>query len=465
MGATLYRCITGELPPDSITRIYHDTIKKPSELGISSPAGMEAAMMKAMAVKAEDRFSSMEDFLQAVTGRNSGAASPNIGNLRKRPEPGIVGTQTKFPKKSLVLKMTVLIICAVLTGMGVWKLLLGSSDQPDRKPSELPAWTREQSESAPEQRESEQSPLTDYSNEHLNLSMKIPDDFKETDPGSAVFISSDESCSLQIGFYTYWSGFPVYYLADVESNAEKYVRHFVEILESTDITDYKILSKDYCKIGEQNSYQIQFEATESGGSTMAFLAAFIDGQNGFGCYNVIASYPRENKSVEEKLLSSLGSFQCLGPAETDYKLLCDENLSFQFMYAEKEPALDFKMEDDILTATSMEGIDYVILTVGVVPLAGMETANEVLGQVTEGLEEMYPGIGQLGEQKTQESGGMEWAVRNYVNDSEGIAVYMSYSVSIWQDQAYLIIFTSSQEAQLGDNGLKTDIMGSIRPAA
>ena len=35
MGATLYRCITGVLPPDSIERIHNDTIKRPSELGIS----------------------------------------------------------------------------------------------------------------------------------------------------------------------------------------------------------------------------------------------------------------------------------------------------------------------------------------------------------------------------------------------------------------------------------------------
>ena len=84
--------------------------------------------------------------------------------------------------------------------------------------------------------------------------------------------------------------------------------------------------------------------------------------------------------------------------------------------------------------------------------------------ITEGLDTIYPSIEQLGGLKEQASGGMELVVQNYVNESDGTAVYMTYSVSIWEDQAYLIICSSSQETQLDDNGLKTDIMGSLRPA-
>lgn len=40
MGATLYRCITGVLPPDSIERIHGDTLKRPPSLAspISPPS-------------------------------------------------------------------------------------------------------------------------------------------------------------------------------------------------------------------------------------------------------------------------------------------------------------------------------------------------------------------------------------------------------------------------------------------
>ena len=60
MGATLYRCITGQLPPDSVERIHGDTMKRPSELGFRIPANVENAIMKALAVKTEDRFPNME---------------------------------------------------------------------------------------------------------------------------------------------------------------------------------------------------------------------------------------------------------------------------------------------------------------------------------------------------------------------------------------------------------------------
>ena len=71
MGATLYRCITGQLPPDSVERIHGDTMKRPSELGFRIPANVENAIMKALAVKTEDRFPNMEAFIGALNGRIS----------------------------------------------------------------------------------------------------------------------------------------------------------------------------------------------------------------------------------------------------------------------------------------------------------------------------------------------------------------------------------------------------------
>ena len=71
MGATLYRCITGQLPPDSVERIRGDTLKTPSELGIHLPQPVEQAILKALAVKTEDRFSNMNAFLRALTGKVS----------------------------------------------------------------------------------------------------------------------------------------------------------------------------------------------------------------------------------------------------------------------------------------------------------------------------------------------------------------------------------------------------------
>ena len=93
-------------------------------------------------------------------------------------------------------------------------------------------------------------------------------------------------------FYDKAAGFPVYTLSDVEENAEKYVQYYIGLLESTNITKHEILSRGYREGSSLDTYLIQFSATESGGTTMEFLAAFIECQNGFGCYNLIGSYPQ-----------------------------------------------------------------------------------------------------------------------------------------------------------------------------
>lgn len=68
MGATIYRCITGVLPPDSVERFHGDTMKRPSELGVYIPENVEDAVITALAVRIEDRFQSMSAFLGALDG-------------------------------------------------------------------------------------------------------------------------------------------------------------------------------------------------------------------------------------------------------------------------------------------------------------------------------------------------------------------------------------------------------------
>ena len=252
MGATLYRCVTGELPPDSIARVHHDTLKKPSALGIPLPANIEGAMMKALAVKAEDRFPSMEAFLQAF---GAGTAPPKAARRAGRPPAERGGARAKLPPKSFALKAAALVVCAAVIGLGVWKLAAGNSAPPEGHAGPTVSSSEPQN-SLPEPSGSVPVDLTEYSNDSLNFSMKVPAAFTQTDPERAVFTSSDGSCSLQIGFYTYWAGFPVYSLADAASNAEKYVQYFIGLLTSTDITEHKILSEGYRQIGALNSYQI-----------------------------------------------------------------------------------------------------------------------------------------------------------------------------------------------------------------
>jgi len=62
LGATLYRMITGKLPLESIDRLFEDTLLMPGELGMAVPGSIDSILKKAMAVKAEDRYQTVQEF-------------------------------------------------------------------------------------------------------------------------------------------------------------------------------------------------------------------------------------------------------------------------------------------------------------------------------------------------------------------------------------------------------------------
>lgn len=66
MAVTIYFCITGQLPPESIQRMYEDTMLPPSRLGARIGKRTEEALMKALAVFARDRFRDIPSFADAL---------------------------------------------------------------------------------------------------------------------------------------------------------------------------------------------------------------------------------------------------------------------------------------------------------------------------------------------------------------------------------------------------------------
>ena len=66
--ATMYKCITGENPPDAIDRVIDDHLKKISEFGIVIPPQEEAAIIKGMSVSAKDRYQNIKDFCEDLYG-------------------------------------------------------------------------------------------------------------------------------------------------------------------------------------------------------------------------------------------------------------------------------------------------------------------------------------------------------------------------------------------------------------
>ena len=66
--ATMYKCITGENPPDAIDRVIDDHLKKISEFGIVIPPQEEAAIIKGMSVSAKHRYQDIKDLCEDLYG-------------------------------------------------------------------------------------------------------------------------------------------------------------------------------------------------------------------------------------------------------------------------------------------------------------------------------------------------------------------------------------------------------------
>jgi serine/threonine protein kinase len=161
-AATLYRLITGMVPPESLDRMEEDTLIPPSQLGVAIPPAAEAALLKALSLKAQDRFQNMLAFQRALYSPNLDVKTTPIypatnstqpfqpNSFVTQPQPPIRNTHPTQPisvhsvtPQPIKKKKTGLIIGGVLGGgvllIGLFigfLLVLGSmgEDDPGPKP-------------------------------------------------------------------------------------------------------------------------------------------------------------------------------------------------------------------------------------------------------------------------------------------------------------------------------------------
>lgn len=69
MCATIYRLITGKVPPISTDRAFQDDIVPPSKLGAKISPQEETALMRGLAVKSSERIRSMDELLKCLKGK------------------------------------------------------------------------------------------------------------------------------------------------------------------------------------------------------------------------------------------------------------------------------------------------------------------------------------------------------------------------------------------------------------
>ena len=66
--ATIYKCITGVTPVDTLERSQHDTLKKPSELGVNIAENLELVLMYGLAIYPQNRCQNMNDLRRFTEG-------------------------------------------------------------------------------------------------------------------------------------------------------------------------------------------------------------------------------------------------------------------------------------------------------------------------------------------------------------------------------------------------------------
>jgi serine/threonine protein kinase/tetratricopeptide (TPR) repeat protein len=100
VGATLYKALTGQTPPDALDRKEEDTLAPPSRLEVSIPPPAERALMTALAVNARQRFQTMGEFQEALLGGASMTVQFQPAQVPSQPAPGPVRAPDSAPVSS-----------------------------------------------------------------------------------------------------------------------------------------------------------------------------------------------------------------------------------------------------------------------------------------------------------------------------------------------------------------------------
>ena len=94
--ATMYKCITGENPPDAIDRLVDDYLKKISAFGISVSPQIEKAIIKGMSVTAKDRYQNVGDFCEDLYGGYEENSEPEAEESQAEPVVAEANVETKM---------------------------------------------------------------------------------------------------------------------------------------------------------------------------------------------------------------------------------------------------------------------------------------------------------------------------------------------------------------------------------
>ena len=496
MGATFYRCITGMLPPDSVERIRVDALKAPSELRIIIPRHIEQAILKALAVKTEDRFPNMGALLRAlrgevpvreqvVAGVSKRAQDPALGQSSYDAEDAAGRRHGLLSRLAAVCKakpaiaglaggglLVVIALCIILPitlsgskegtlpggaavgevpGVSAEVATPGSTAEPSVPPVSVP--------------ELETRDLG-----ILSASIGVPSDYVESADGFS-FANEERGCAVTTSFV--WNlGVPIYTLSDIESHLDEII---ASVMLGFDVADYTIHSAEYGAVGGRDAYRVYFEGTDAAGVSMDMLYLAVQGENPFGCYIILGAWSKGDEAGGQEIGDILQSFRCNGVPDITYSMWYSENIGIKFII-DDSLAIGSVWETEIQLENGVAEIIAIYPTeaameVGLGDISSPDSGGVEIGYVSEygysTPEEMLDGNadsveasgGIVGQRYAADSGGVEWLCQNY---SIGSFDFSSAAAVIEGRVFYLSAMynDTSQEAVVA---LCNQVMASVRP--
>ncbi len=190
LAGTIYKCLTGITPPEALERLRQDELVRPNEGGAGLSAGQENALIKALAVRAEDRYQTVEAFRQdlyadaakpkTVSAAPSAEAATGSLPAAEAPQTGQAGLASDRRKKEISYG-----ILALLGGAAAAVIVLGLTD---RTPQRETAPTTVVQTTQEVQLTEEQEPLAEDSADDsadANVSLPLPADAAEAEQPDA----------------------------------------------------------------------------------------------------------------------------------------------------------------------------------------------------------------------------------------------------------------------------------------
>ena len=470
LGATLYHCVTGILPPDSIERIREDRIVSPHELGVKIPEQAERALMKALAIQPEERFPNMTQFMDALSGKLKigGKVTESVQKKSRRyQEENREKEATEQSRGGFLQKLKESRSMQLLTGgallliiaLAVLIPVLTSGNKKMAAKTGGGSISSGKSAQTPSDSDSSWSgQMEEKDLGILNATISVPSGYTASEDGF-TYTDSKKGRAVEASFI--WNmGMPIYSVADVENYREEILDQYAAQVEN--FKNYEILTAGADEVNGESAYQIYFEGETDKGTEIEMIIMAIDGQNGFGCYFVTGAYLKGDEDGQQEIYDIIKSFQSKGKVDVTYQAYASKSAGVKFICDSSQATGGVQEESSKISSGTLQ-------YVAVYPTAEesaieIEMADMYASNASEAMAYFHSGMSSnpsttVGDPYTKEIGGVTWQFRDYHLNS----YLYSYAAADINGKCCVAAIWTSEANQDATINLWGQVLQTLRP--